>query len=90
MPRYVFVAPARVKVIANHLSFQAKPQTKVDKMFQHKNTTILSEHYQKLRADEGDSNDADNPDAFFGLVRANHDVDDSFGADTVSPITQTV
>ncbi|KAJ3398316.1 ATP-dependent RNA helicase dbp4 [Chytridiales sp. JEL 0842] len=42
-------------------------------MFQQKNTTIMSEHYQKLR--EADDLDEDAGENFFGLVRADHDVD---------------
>ncbi|KAJ3396404.1 hypothetical protein CcCBS67573_g03002 [Chytriomyces confervae] len=51
-----------------------QPLTKVDKMFQAKNKTVLSEHYQKLRAVDGDEGDED--EDFFGIVRANHDVED--------------
>ncbi|KAJ3228325.1 ATP-dependent RNA helicase dbp4 [Chytriomyces hyalinus] len=51
-----------------------QPLTKVDKMFQAKNKTVLSEHYQKLRAVDGDEGEED--EDFFGIVRANHDVED--------------
>ncbi|KAJ3027464.1 UNVERIFIED_CONTAM: ATP-dependent RNA helicase dbp4 [Siphonaria sp. JEL0065] len=47
--------------------------TKVDKMFQAKNKTVLSEHYTKLIADDGEG--SENED-FFGVVRSNHDVED--------------
>ena len=46
--------------------------TKVDKMFQVKNQTVLSSHYEKLRADDISKDDDED---LFGLVRANHDLD---------------
>lgn len=50
-----------------------KYATKVEKMFQTRNKTVLSEHYQKLReVDNQDENDED----FFGLIRQDHDVED--------------
>ncbi|KAJ3113952.1 ATP-dependent RNA helicase dbp4 [Phlyctochytrium bullatum] len=51
-----------------------KPVTRVDRMFAAKNKTILSDHYRKLLEEEGKDEDDEN---FFGLVRANHDVEDA-------------
>ncbi|KAJ3285434.1 ATP-dependent RNA helicase dbp4 [Rhizoclosmatium sp. JEL0117] len=53
----------------------AKPAvvTKVDKMFNAKNKTVLSEHYTKLRAEDGEGSEDED---FFGIVRKNHDVED--------------
>ncbi|KAJ3305986.1 ATP-dependent RNA helicase dbp4 [Blyttiomyces sp. JEL0837] len=48
--------------------------TKVDRMFQAKNRTIFSEHYQKLVEDENAG--AEDDDGFFGLVRRDHDVEE--------------
>ncbi|KAJ3205764.1 ATP-dependent RNA helicase dbp4 [Entophlyctis luteolus] len=48
--------------------------TKVDKMFQAKNKTVLSEHYNKLRAQ--DQEDGSSDEEFFGVVRKDHDVED--------------
>ncbi|KAJ3134874.1 ATP-dependent RNA helicase dbp4 [Physocladia obscura] len=54
-----------------------QPLTKVEKMFQAKNKTVLSEHYQKMRADDGNGGDNEDED-FFGVVRRNHDVEDGY------------
>ncbi|KAL2913185.1 ATP-dependent RNA helicase dbp4 [Polyrhizophydium stewartii] len=50
-----------------------KPKTKIDKMFEKKNLTVLSEHYAKLKEQsESDSDDQE----FLSLKRANHDLDE--------------
>ena len=50
-----------------------KPKTKIDKMFEKKNTTILSEHYNKLVQDLDQDDEGD----LLKLVRKNHDIDES-------------
>jgi ATP-dependent RNA helicase DDX10/DBP4 len=47
-----------------------KPKTRVDKMFNQRNTTVLSEHYKKLK----DQEDDDDGDDILQLARANHDL----------------
>ncbi|KAJ1566890.1 ATPdependent RNA helicase, partial [Cladochytrium tenue] len=54
-----------------------KVVTRVDRMFNAKNRTVLSEHYQKLREEDPTAGgDAEDDDNLFGLVRADHDVTD--------------
>jgi ATP-dependent RNA helicase DDX10/DBP4 len=58
---------------------QVKPQsrtTKVDKMFNKKNLTILSDHYAKLKHDEEEDNESASDDDLLTIKRADHDVDD--------------
>ncbi|KAI8917411.1 hypothetical protein BC831DRAFT_438554, partial [Entophlyctis helioformis] len=60
-----------------------KPKTKIDKMFEKKNLTVLSEHYAKLK----DMSDSDE-DEFLSLKRANHDIiDDEMPASAMSDLT---
>ncbi|KAI8832716.1 P-loop containing nucleoside triphosphate hydrolase protein [Chytridium lagenaria] len=60
-----------------------KVVTRVDRMFAAKNNTVLSEHYRKLLDDEGaEGEDEEN---FFGLVRADHEVEDGEGNELKGP-----
>ncbi|KAF9525281.1 DEAD-domain-containing protein [Crepidotus variabilis] len=67
---------------ASHLGLAPKPsaatpkiRTKYDRMFERKNQNVLSEHYNKLIAD--DSAHSDQEDEFILLKRADHDLDES-------------
>ncbi|KAJ3297434.1 ATP-dependent RNA helicase dbp4 [Borealophlyctis nickersoniae] len=58
-------------------SKKTKARTKVDKMFEKKNLTVLSEHYAKLKAsDEEAESGSEEEGAFFSLRRKDHDIDD--------------
>ena len=48
-----------------------KPKTKIDKMFEKKNLTVLSEHYAKLVASDESDNESDD---LLVLTRKNHDL----------------
>ncbi|KAJ3052389.1 ATP-dependent RNA helicase dbp4 [Rhizophlyctis rosea] len=53
-----------------------KPRTKVDKMFEQKNRTVLSDHYAKLKADsDEDEGGSDEEDEFLTLTRKDHDIE---------------
>ena len=53
----------------------SKQKTRVDRMFEKKNNTILSDHYAKMiQASDESSDDADN---FLSMKRQDHDLDDT-------------
>lgn len=52
-----------------------KSKSKVDKMFEKKNITVLSEHYQKLINDS--ASDSDESHGFLTMKRQDHEIDDS-------------
>ncbi|KAL5036436.1 ATP-dependent RNA helicase dbp4 [Batrachochytrium dendrobatidis] len=52
-----------------------KVKTRVDKMFEKKNLTVLSEHYAKLK-NQSESDTNDDEQDFLQIKRANHDIDD--------------
>jgi ATP-dependent RNA helicase DDX10/DBP4 len=52
---------------------EAKPKTKLDKMFNRKNMSILTDHYKKLVDRE-----ADNEEELITLKRADHELPDEF------------
>ncbi|KAI8997958.1 P-loop containing nucleoside triphosphate hydrolase protein [Gaertneriomyces semiglobifer] len=66
----------------NEAKKAGQPRTKVDKMFEKKNLTILSDHYAKLKATESDSDaegdigSGNDEDDFLTLKRVDHDIDD--------------
>lgn len=71
----------------DHLLKEKKPlKTKIDKMFQKKNLSILSDHYARLNA--VDSFD-DNDDSFLSIKRKDHDIAAEDGDDK-SPIPSTI
>ena len=56
----------------NHVSTNAKPRTKVDRMFDKKNLTVLSTHYRRLQDVEEENEDSD---SFLTLTRKDHTLD---------------
>ncbi|RKP05027.1 P-loop containing nucleoside triphosphate hydrolase protein, partial [Thamnocephalis sphaerospora] len=62
---------------------KAQPKSKIDRMFQRKNQSILADHYTKLVDQEGDrlamtklTDAGDDDDDFMTLKRVDHDLDD--------------
>lgn len=52
-----------------------KLTTRVDRMFQKKNSTVLSEHYSKIRGKSIDGNEDESDDDILTLTRRDHDID---------------
>ncbi|KAJ3035049.1 ATP-dependent RNA helicase dbp4 [Rhizophlyctis rosea] len=74
-PPPAVISAADADVSEDEEAGKKKTRTKVDKMFEKKNLTVLSDHYAKLKADDDDSEEEDEEGDFLTLARKDHDID---------------
>ncbi|KAH9265931.1 hypothetical protein BASA84_001359 [Batrachochytrium salamandrivorans] len=83
----VISTPSESKISKDDLP--KKPKSRMDKMFEKKNLTVLSDHYAKLKTQSESDREEDDEQDFLQIKRANHDIDESENLASMADVSIT-